>query len=132
MRISKTSIDFLLVMLAFLTLFSVTKIVKAKQNTEKVLKATEVKYELPFPGILPDNPLYAIKMARDKLWEFLISDLEKKANFEILMADKRAASASTLIFQKQNFDLGISTFSKGFKYLEKTPPIISALREKKL
>lgn len=130
MRISKTAIDYLLVVAAFITLFSVTRIVQAKQNTDRVLRAESVKYALPFPGILPDNILYKLKVGRDKLWEFLISDLEKKAYFEILMADKRASAASVLVFEKGKTDLGISTFSKGFRYLEKTPPIISALREK--
>jgi hypothetical protein len=131
MRISKTVIDYLLILTAFVTLFSVTGIVKAKQNTEKVLKAETIKYELPFPGILPDNFfLYKLKMGRDKLWEFLISDLERKAYFEILMADKRVAAAENLFFIKNKTDLSISTLSKGFKYLEKVPPVVSALREK--
>lgn len=130
MRISKTVINFLLILTAFLTLFSVTRIVQAKQMADKVLKAENVKYDLPYPGVLPDNFLYPVKMARDRMWEFLISDLERKAYFEILMADKRAAASSTLIFEKNKFDLGITTFSKAFKYLEKTPPVISALREK--
>lgn len=130
MRISKTAINFLLIATAFLTLFSVTRIVRAKQMADKVLKAENIKYDLPYPGILPDNFLYPLKMTRDRLWEFLISDLERKAYFDILMADKRAAAASTLIFEKNKIDLGITTFSKAFKYLEKTPPIISALREK--
>lgn len=130
MKISKTAFDFLLVLFAFILLFSVTRIVRAKQAAEKVLKAENIKYELPFPGILPDNFLYKIKAGRDKLWEFLISDLEKKAYFEILMADKRAAAARVLVLEKNKTDLGISTFSKSFKYLSKAPPIISALRER--
>jgi hypothetical protein len=130
MRISKTVIDYILILTAFVTLFSITGIVKAKQNTDRVLNATTIKYELPYPGILPDNFFYKLKVGRDKLWEFLISDLEKKAYFEILMADKRVASAEALFFQKDNHDLAITTFSKGYKYLEKTPPVIAALREK--
>lgn len=130
MHISKTVINFLLILTAFLTLFSVTRIVRAKQMADKVLRTDNVSYELPYPGILPDHPLYSLKMARDRLWEFLISDLERKAYFDILMADKRAAAASSLIFEKNKTDLGITTFSKAYKYLEKTAPVVSALREK--
>lgn len=130
MRISKSMINFLLVALACITMLSVTSIVRATHNANKAITVDNVSYELPFPGLLPDNIFYKIKMARDKLWEFLISDLEKKAYFEILMADKRVAAARVLIEEKQQADLGISTFTKGYKYLEKTPPVVRALREK--
>ncbi len=130
MRVSKTIINFLLVALAFLTILSVTKIVQAQNDARKAINFENVKYELPYPGILPEHPLYIFKMMRDKMWEFLISDLEKKVYFEILMSDKRAAASKVLIEEKNNLDLGISTFTKAYKYLEKTPPIVKALRER--
>jgi hypothetical protein len=130
MRISKTAINSLLVVLACITMLSITSIVRATSNANKAITVDNVSYELPFPGILPDNIFYKVKMARDKLWEFLISDLEKKVYFEILMADKRVSAARVLIEEKQKIDLGISTFTKGYKYLEKTPSIVRALRER--
>src|SRR3989344_6985739 len=47
------------------------------------------EYTLPYPGILPDNLLYPIKVFRDRIVSFLISDPLKKAEFNLLQADKR-------------------------------------------
>lgn len=133
MRVSKTIINFLLVATAFLTLFSVSGIVVAKQNAEKMIRQEIISYELPYPGILPDHPLYSFKMLRDKMWEFLISDLERRAYFEILMGDKRMSAGRMLIEERVGkVDLALSTIGKGYKYLEKTPPVIKALREKNM
>jgi hypothetical protein len=46
------------------------------------------EYMLPYPGILPDHPLYFIKSLRDKLMEMLISDPIKKGQFYLLQSDK--------------------------------------------
>ncbi|HSW97310.1 MAG TPA: hypothetical protein VLF89_05800, partial [Candidatus Saccharimonadales bacterium] len=34
----------------------------------------QIQYDLPYPGLLPDNPLYSLKVLRDKIVEFFISD----------------------------------------------------------
>ena len=74
-------------------------------------------YDLPYPGILPGNPLYSIKAMRDKFTEFLISSPDKKAKFELLQADKRLA-ASIDLFDQGKDSLGESTLSKSQNYLE--------------
>lgn len=51
--------------------------------------SARVEYVLPYPGILPDNPLYFLKNLRDKIIEMLISDPMNKAEFYILQADKK-------------------------------------------
>ena len=38
-----------------------------------------VDYELPYPGLLPDSPLYFLKISRDRLIEFMIGDPIKKS-----------------------------------------------------
>ncbi|MBI4097723.1 MAG: hypothetical protein HY426_01670 [Candidatus Levybacteria bacterium] len=78
-----------------------------------------IDYQLPYPGILPGNPLYSLKMIRDRIMEFLISDPLKKSNFYLLQADKRLAS-SLMLFEKGEEKLGQTTLSKGQKYLEKS------------
>ena len=55
-----------------------------------------IDYTLPYPGILPDNPLYFLKDLRDKIIEFLISDPVNKAEFYILQADKKLNMGITL------------------------------------
>jgi hypothetical protein len=75
------------------------------------------EYTLPYPGILPGNPLYVIKVIRDKLTEFLISEPEKKAKFELLQADKRLA-ASIDLFSLGKDKEAEETLSKSQNYLE--------------
>ena len=78
-----------------------------------------IEYQLPYPGILPGSPLYSVKMLRDKILEFFTSDPMKKADFYILQADKRVASAIKL-FEKGDNKLSQTTLSKGQNYLEKS------------
>lgn len=80
---------------------------------------TSVDYQLPYPGILPGSPLYSLKMVRDRIMDIFISDPLKKANFYLLQADKRVASA-LLLYQKGDEKMAATTLSKSQKYLEKS------------
>lgn len=53
----------------------------------------KVDYLLPYPGILPDHPLYFLKAFRDRILEALIVDPLRKAEFYLLQADKRVGMA---------------------------------------
>jgi len=71
------------------------------------------------PIILPNNPLYPLKVARDRLILFLISGPLKKAEFELLQADKRINAAYYLAKKEREKDeLVESTVSKAENYLE--------------
>lgn len=75
-------------------------------------------YTLPYPGLLPNNPLYFLKIIRDQVVMFFISDPLKKSDFLLLQADKRL-EASWYLFKegaKQN-DLALSTLTKSTNYL---------------
>lgn len=76
-----------------------------------------VKYELPYPGLLPDHPLYIFKSIRDLLLRALISHPIKKVEFDLLMADKRLNMA-IFLFQKQKTELGVKTVAEGIDYLK--------------
>lgn len=76
-----------------------------------------VNYYLPYPGILPDHPLYWVKMTRDRLQLLLIADKELKAEKMLLYADKRLGAGWALI-EGQKADLGVTTLTKAEKYLE--------------
>lgn len=73
-------------------------------------------YQLPYAGLLPDNPLYFFKVLRDRISEMLIADSLKKAQFALLQADKRVSSTITLV-EKGKIDLAVSTAGKGTNYL---------------
>lgn len=77
-----------------------------------------VEYNLPYPGILPDSPLYFLKVVRDNLLGFFIAEPLKKADYNLLMADKRLTSASALV-DKKNYPLAITTLSKAGNYFDK-------------
>lgn len=97
-----------------------------KQTTSKITstKSTDmmlvkkVEYLLPFPGVLPDNPLYFLKASRDRIMEFLIVDPVRKAEFYVLQADKRLGMTVQLL-DKGNTTLAETTLSKGETYMDK-------------
>ncbi len=70
-----------------------------------------VKYDLAFPGMLPDNPLYKIKVLRDKIAIEFISDPKKKIDFYLHLADKGILAAAILI-DKHNVPLAQTTALK--------------------
>lgn len=78
-----------------------------------------VEYSLPYAGgILPDSPLWPLKALRDKLWYMVAFDSQKKANLNLLFADKRLVSAK-MLFENNKPDLGLTTLTKAEKYLER-------------
>lgn len=82
---------------------------------EVKIEGKEVVYQLPYPGILPDHPLYFIKALRDRLLDFLTRDSIKKAELYLLYSDKRINMSQELL-KKGKWSLMVSTASKGEKY----------------
>lgn len=95
------------------------------------VEVEEVSYELAYPGMLPDNPLYFLKTFRDAVVKFLISDPLKKAEFNVLTANKRAY-ASLLLAEKKETDLAIETISKSNNYLHEAAVSLSEAKKKKM
>lgn len=91
------------------------------------MSETENEYQLPYPGILPDSPLYSLKVFRDRVVDFLITDPLKKSEFYILTSDKHLNGGVYLI-KKGKVDLAELTISKGENYFEKA---ISEIKEAK-
>lgn len=77
------------------------------------------EYQLPYPGLLPDHPLYILKTIRDRIIDFLIADSLKEAEFTLLQADKRLA-ASIVLVEKGKHELAEDTVSKGENYLARS------------
>ncbi|MFH1832888.1 MAG: DUF5667 domain-containing protein [Candidatus Levyibacteriota bacterium] len=92
---------------------------QTKMEEVTVVPQASVDYQLPYPGLLPDSPLYIFKTIRDRIIGFLVSDPLKKAEFNLLMADKRLISGVELIKKnKTKEDLAYSTISKGENYFQ--------------
>jgi len=82
------------------------------------IETPEINYQMPYAGrVLPDNPLWVFKAARDRLWYLITSSPLKKAELALLFSDKRLMSSRTL-FENRKPDIAISTLAKGEKYLE--------------
>ena len=100
-----------------LTVLTSLSFAQEKVPTPTPTPPKPVEYVLPYPGILPDHPLYFLKMARDRILFWFITDPLRKAEFNLLQADKRLNSGLALL-SKENYALAESTLSKGGKYLE--------------
>lgn len=70
-----------------------------------------VQYDLAFPGMLPDNPLYKLKVLRDKFISASILNPLKKIGFYILQADK-GILATAMLIDKNKIDLAQTTALK--------------------
>ena len=116
----------LIIILVFVLFFAGFQKTSA-QDASSSGKIIQIQYELPYPGILPDNPLYFLKAIRDNVLGFFITDPLKKADYSLLMADKRLQSAKARGYTL--FDLLLfAPFVKLFPYVSSTQPIACLLR----
>lgn len=108
-----------------------TTIVTTTATTTAVPSTTPmpkpVQYELPYPGMLPNNPLYVLKQARDWILDKLIMDPVKKTEFYILQGDKRLAMGM-LLSTSGNGVLSEQTISKGEKYMNNAVQTLLAMK----
>ena len=107
---------------AFLSrdVFAQTESPTASSSPTPVVSQT-VDYELPYPGMLPDNPLYNLKALRDRVIEFLISTPSKKSEFYLLASDKRVNTGYYLILKGKD-DMGVLYISKSNNYMSMAIP----------
>lgn len=75
----------------------------------------KVSYNLPYPGLLQDSPLYPLKGLRDRIVLFFISDSVKKAQYYLFLSDKRLA-AGKILTENGKEKLGTETIQKGENY----------------
>jgi hypothetical protein len=80
------------------------------------IMAQGVDYYLPYPGLLPDHPLYWLKMVRDRTQLLTTTKPMAKTERLLLYADKRLGAAWALIDGNKQA-LGMSTLTKAEKYL---------------
>lgn len=93
--------------------------VEMTASESSITTEQRINYELPYPGMLPDHPLYFLKAIRDSIVKFLINDDLKRAKFSLLNAEKRMFAGKMLI-EKNRDEKGIDTLSKSNNYLTDT------------
>lgn len=80
----------------------------------QVTTPTPIDYQLPYPGMLPDNPLYFLKAIRDAITAFFLSKPLDKAAFDLQQSDKNIQASYLLLTQQQGkAALSLQTFSQG-------------------
>lgn len=108
---------FILTLIILSSFVFITTKAFAKEEATQAAEIIQVEYELPYPGILPDNPLYYLKAIRDNLLKFFITDPLRKTEFDLLQSDKRLGAAKMLLAKGKN-ELSITTLSKSGNYFD--------------
>jgi len=76
-----------------------------------------IDYFLPYPGrVLPDSPAWPLKAMRDRIWLWVTANPTRRAELNLLFADKRLGSAK-ILFEKNKPEVGLSALTKAEKYL---------------
>ena len=88
-----------------------------------------VEYTLPYPGLLPDNPLYFLRAIRDTVQSMLVSDPLKKAEYYLLQADKGISASSVLFQKKETTELAAATTNDALMYYDKSLEAVIAAKK---
>src|SRR3989344_3185825 len=104
---------FFIVSILLFLLASLPVWIVGAQEKDIALETTPayVKYDLAFPGMLPDSPFYKIKVLRDRYVADFISDPVKKIEFYLRQTDKGILAAAMLV-DKNNVALSRETALK--------------------
>lgn len=73
----------------------------AQVEAESVPAQQHIEYNLPFPGILPDHPLYKLKVLRDKIMLWLTINPKNKTDLYLLLTDKGILATAMLVDKNQ-------------------------------
>ena len=93
------------------------------QSQQVNLNQDKIEYNLPYPGILPDHPLFFFKKVRDKILELTTRDNLKKAELYLLFSDKRIAMAMVLLKNGKD-KYALTAFKQGEDYFLKIPKLL--------
>jgi len=104
-----------LIALGSIGFFLMFSLALAQETAPASPAPSPVDYALPYPGILPDNPLFFVKRLRDTILIQLISNPVRKAEFHQLLADKYHSMGEVLL-EKGKTDIALSTFTKGAQF----------------
>lgn len=104
----------ILSLLSFLSLLTHDVRAQSTNKDSQLINKDSIKvdYILPYPGILPDHPLYKLKVLRDKIVLAITNNPQKKAKYRLLLADKRIYM-SRLLVDKGKIALAKETALKG-------------------
>lgn len=100
-------------------------LVEATDST--MMNKDTVEYSLPYPGILPDHPLYFLKRLRDTIIERLVVDPERKVMFYVLQSDKQLNSA-LFLREKSKHELARDAVVRSAEYMQRATDAMSQMK----
>lgn len=103
----------------FIIIFSTPVFSLENESNENItlIPVPTIEYNLPYPGLLPDHPLYFMKKARDRILIFFTRDKLKRANIYLLLSDKNLAMGEAL-WEKKEYNKSLQTLENGEDYFE--------------
>lgn len=118
-----------IIVIAFLSaLFFIPSIYDITQSQSINIEEKEVLYQLPYPGLLPDHPLYFVKVIRDNILLFTTRDNYKKANLYLHLSDKHMA-ASIELANKGTEQLATNELVKAEDKFMQIPDLLQEIKE---
>lgn len=121
-------IKLLLISLAFFGCSLLFPLAMAQEASPQVPSPSPVDYVLPFPGILPDHPLYPVKKIRDSLLLLMITNPLRKVEFHQLMADKQLNMA-TFLADKEKYAHAVESLDAGITHQKAALTLVDAEKE---
>jgi len=119
----------LIITLFFSLSFPILVFSQERETFEATPQPTLIEYPLPYPGILPDHPLYFLKNLRDKFLLFITREPGKKSQLNLLLADKNLAMGE-LLWEREKYELAIISLKRGEEYLLNSVAELSGLKTK--
>lgn len=113
----------LFIFFVFFSTYFIANFTYSKEPEQK-----KIDYNLPYPGILPDNPLYPIKNLRDGLLIFFSRDKIKKTELYLLLSDKKIYMSSMLV-KAEKWKLAIITAQEAEELFLKISPLLSSSKK---
>lgn len=105
--------------------------VDTNATESSIIISQRVNYELPYPGMLPDNPFYFLKVLRDGIVKLLINEEMTMARFSLENAEKRMY-AGKLLLRKDKDKIAVETISKSNNYLDDALKAINEAKKQNL
>lgn len=118
----------LILFFCFLFFFLIPPAFYFLNSQPEVISQDQIEYNLPYPGILPDHPLFFLKKIRDKILEWTTRDSLKKAQLYLLYSDKRLAMALALVKNGKEKH-ALTAYTQGEQYFLKIPPLLEASKK---
>lgn len=101
----------------------------SQTSTVSAVFDNRIDYELPYPGMLPDHPLYLLKELRDRLVKFLINEDLVMAKFDLKYSEKNVY-ASKMLLEKGKKEIALKTLSNANQALEEAVGLVNKMRQK--